>query len=256
MPPFRLATWNVNGVRARWDDLNRWVAAVQPDVFCLQELKATPHQIPEPLTGLPAYHNHWHGGPGGYSGVSLHIRRSGSDAPRFFVPDFDVEHRIIAAELGSPAVVIASIYVHNGQKALEPKLEFLDNLRRWTASLHAEGKRLILAGDLNVTLTDRDLHPKHHKRGGVGQSKRERAFLQAVLGTGLTDSLRRFEPEADDLFTWFPPWREEKQKNRGWRIDYVLVSSPLAETMSSYEIQKDSGTSDHVPYVVNFSGIQ
>jgi len=85
----KVATWNVNGIRARFEDVTAWSEAEAPDVFCLQEIKAAPSQVPEPLTGLPRYHNHWHGGAGGYSGVSLHLRRDTVGAGTIEVPDFE-----------------------------------------------------------------------------------------------------------------------------------------------------------------------
>lgn len=248
----KIATWNVNGIRARFEDVTAWSDAEQPDVFCLQELKAAPSQVPEPLTGLPRYHNHWHGGAGGYSGVSLHLRRDTVGAGSIDIPDFDEEHRIATARLAS-GLVVASVYVHNGGKGgLEPKLRFLGALKTWVADRHAAGEQVLVCGDLNVTRSDADLHPSHHKQGGLGQSKKERAALEALLSEGVVDALRQFTDD-DSLFTWFPPWRDEKAKNHGWRIDYVLASESLAPRLSGYAIQKDVGTSDHVPFVVELA---
>ena len=101
----KIATWNVNGIRARFDDVSAWADRERPDVFCLQEIKATPSQVPEPLTGLPDYWSFWHGGPGGYSGVSVHVRRDHHPTrPAFVVPDFDMEYRVAAVELDGDSV--------------------------------------------------------------------------------------------------------------------------------------------------------
>lgn len=242
-----VATWNVNGIRARFADVTAWADRTLPHVFCLQEIKASPAQVPEPLTGLPMYVSHWHGAATGYSGVSVHVRRSAfAETPRFEIPPFDEENRIVAARIGD--LVVASVYVHNGQKALEPKLRFLDALADWVSERHAAGDRLLLCGDLNVTRGDIDLHARHRKKGAVGQSKAERERLERVIDQGLVDALRHFHPDDDTLFTWYPPWREEKQKNRGWRIDYVLASRSLS--LKRCEILRDEGTSDHVPFLV------
>src|SRR5690606_26949056 len=133
-----VATWNVNGIRARFGEVTAWSDRVAPDVFCLQEIKAAPSQIPEPLTGLPAYVSHWHGAATGYSGVSLHVKRGAfAETPRFEHPSFDEENRIAVVRLGD--LVVASVYVHNGGKALEPKLRFLEALAHWAGERQAAG---------------------------------------------------------------------------------------------------------------------
>lgn len=253
-----VVTWNVNGIRARWDEVTALVAERRPAVLCLQEIKASAAQIPEPLTGLPEFWNLWHGGPGGYSGVSVHVaRRLCPEPPELEVPDFDVETRIACARIpGGPAV--ASVYVPNGrprrkgEPAMATKMRFLAALAAW-----ADERRdapLIVAGDLNVALTERDLHPKHRAPGSVGQSDAEREALTRVIEAGLVDLIRARHPEADDLFTWWPPWREEKAKNRGWRIDFVLASEPLAARVERVEVLRDFGTSDHAPVLVELAG--
>ncbi|MGH7272222.1 MAG: exodeoxyribonuclease III, partial [Polyangiaceae bacterium] len=94
----KVATWNVNGIRARESQFLEWVGRERPDVVCLQELKATTDQLPETLTMLPDYHSYWHGGPKGYSGVSLHLRKDTCPArPEFTHPAFDMENRIVQA---------------------------------------------------------------------------------------------------------------------------------------------------------------
>ncbi len=245
----KIATWNVNGLRARFEDLKAWLATSRPDVVCLQEIKATRAQVPEPLTGLPDYQNVWHGGPGGYSGVSLHVRRAFWQRPLVTSsPPFDIEHRIVEAELDD--WVFASVYVPNGNKDYEAKERFLRALVAHAAELGEAGKKVVLAGDLNVTRGPMDLHPRQRNASAIGQTEPERALLDALLDTGLTDTLRLLHPNDDTLFTWWPPWRQEKQNNRGWRIDYTLVSNELATTVTAARVLKDTGTSDHAPYEV------
>lgn len=250
----KIATWNVNGLRARHAQLVEWVAREQPDVLCLQEIKATPEQIPDPLTTLTDYWNYWHGGPKGYSGVSLHVRRSlAPEPPTFGHPSFDTEYRIV--ETLAAGVRFASIYVPNGGKDFDAKLQFLRALADWTAERHAAGERLLIAGDLNVALTEADLHPSQVKVGTIGQRPDERALLSEAISRDLVDVLRDRYPTTTDLFTWWAPWRNLREKNVGWRIDFVLASTALARTVTSCVVRKEVLGSDHAPIVVELSDV-
>ncbi|HBL29366.1 MAG TPA: exodeoxyribonuclease III, partial [Acidobacteria bacterium] len=158
-----IATWNVNGLRARRERFLAWLAEDHPSVVCLQEVKAAPAQLSDDLLTLEGYWCFWHGA-GGYSGVGLHLRRADfPEEPVFFHPGFDHETRIVAAALGD--LVVASAYVPNGGKDFAAKLTFLEQLRDWVGEVHAQGRRLLLCGDLNVTRTDQDVHPKERKTG-------------------------------------------------------------------------------------------
>ncbi len=248
----KVATWNVNGLRARHAQLLEWVAGEKPDVLCLQEIKATHAQIPDPLTTLHEYWNYWHGGPKGYSGVSLHFRREAyRDAPSFTHPAFDQECRIVDARVGG--IRFASVYVPNGGKDFAAKMEFLRHFEQWTAARQAAGEASIICGDLNVALTDADLHPSQVKPGSVGQRKDERDLLGSAIDHGLVDLVRTTHAGSATLFTWWPPWRNLREKNVGWRIDFVLASETLAKTVKSCEVRKDVVGSDHAPVVVELA---
>ena len=249
----KVATWNVNGLRARHAQLVEWVGWEKPDVLCLQEIKATPEQVPEPLTTLHEYWSYWHGGPKGYSGVSLHFLRARfPEAPSFTHPSFDAEFRIVDALIGDTR--FASVYVPNGGKDFEGKIAFLRALERWTAEREAAGERLIVCGDLNVALTDADLHPSQIKAGVIGQRPEERDLLNRAIEHGLVDVLRATNPDAADVFTWWPPWRNLRDKNVGWRIDFVLASLRFGDRGRSCVVRKDVIGSDHAPVVVELEG--
>ncbi len=245
----KIATWNVNGLRARHAQLLEWVAWEKPDVLCLQEIKATHAQIPDPLTTLHEYWSYWHGGPKGYSGVSLHVRRETfPSSPTFAHPAFDNEYRVVDALVGN--VRYASMYVPNGGKDFGAKMHFLEQVERWTEERRAAGEQLVLCGDLNVALTKADLHESQVKPGSIGQRPDERALLRKAIDNGLVDILRSTYAERDDVFTWWPPWRNLREKNVGWRIDFVLAAEALAKTVRSCEVRKDVIGSDHAPVVV------
>src|SRR5512138_1854867 len=150
----KIATWNVNGIRARQAQVQEWVLREQPDVLCLQEIKATPDQIPAALCEMEGYWCYWHGAKG-YSGVALHVRKgSFSERPVFSHPAFDFESRVVFVQLGR--LVVASVYVPNGGKDFPAKLRFLEALDEYARAAHDEGRWIVICGDLNIARTERD----------------------------------------------------------------------------------------------------
>ena len=243
----KIATWNVNGIRARERQLLEWIERDRPDVLCLQEIKAPPDKIPLLLGDLEGYWCYWHG-ERAYSGVGLHLRKDAfAEKPAFTHPAFDHENRIVTARAGDMA--IASIYVPNGGKDFPAKIRFLEALELFAAEQHAAGTRLVLCGDLNVARAERDVHPKE-RRPVIGQLPEERALFERILCRGLVDVGRALDPDNEELFTWWAPWRNMRQRNIGWRLDYVLASEPIAERARRSAVLADVGTSDHAPVVV------
>ena len=243
----KIATWNVNGIRARAAQLCEWIARDQPDVLCLQELKAETAQIPEACK-LDQYYIYWHC-MRAYSGVSLHVRKSLFDAePVFSHPDFDMESRIVAATIGN--LVLASVYVPNGGKDYAAKIDFMKRLAAWTKEVTDSGRQLVLCGDMNITRTEVDVHPAERKPNMIGQRPEERELFSTLLGQHLVDVHRRIDPDNDRLFTWWAPWRKMRERNIGWRLDYVLASPSIAEKAASCVVQRETGTSDHGPVIL------
>jgi exodeoxyribonuclease-3 len=249
----KVATWNVNGVRAREADVLAWIERERPDVLCLQELKATLDQIPPTLCALTDYWCHWHGNKG-YSGVGLLVHKQRApEQPEIVHPAFDHESRIVTARLGD--LTLASIYVPNGGKDYEAKLRFLEAMQAYAAAFAARGAPLLLCGDFNVARTGRDVHPKERKPNLVGQRPEERALIEGILSHGLVDVGRALDPDNDQLFTWWAPWRNLRQRNIGWRLDYMFASAALAATAVSCVSHREVGTSDHAPVVATFATV-
>jgi exodeoxyribonuclease-3 len=243
----KIATWNVNGIRAREAQFVEWVRRDLPDVVCLQEIKATPEQLGETLTLLPEYWSYWHGGPKGYSGVSLHVRKAAFlGKPEVSHPSFDVECRAVQAKIAGD-LVVASIYVPNGGKDYGAKLQFLEAMSAYVGGALAAGGRLVLCGDMNVARSDKDVTVRDRNPTAIGQRQDERAIFERVLASGLVDVGRALDPDSETMFTWWPPWRNLRQQNRGWRIDYVLASANLRPT--ECKVLAEVGTSDHAPVV-------
>ena len=246
----KIATWNVNGIRARQAELQHFIDHEQPDVLCLQEIKASLEQLPVWVSDLEGYWCYWHGDKG-YSGVGLHVRKTiCPDRPVFQHPDFDYEHRIATVTL--PRATVASIYVPNGGKDFAAKMRFLEAMDAYAAGFQATNRPLVLCGDMNVARTDMDLHPKERKPGIIGQRADERALIERILSHDLVDVQRTLHPDNAELFTWWAPWRNLKARNIRWRLDYLFASRSLAERASSCVVQREFGTSDHGPVIAVF----
>ncbi len=247
----KIATWNVNGIRARSAQVIEWIIRDAPDVVCLQETKARPEQLPPLLYEPEDYWCRWHG-HGGYSGVAIFVsKRVAPEPPAFAHPAFDFESRIITVDIGP--VRVASVYVPNGGKDFPAKMEFLEALGHWAGEAEAERRRLVVCGDLNVAHTDKDLHPKERKPGAIGQRPDERAAFDRLLGRGLIDVGRHLAPDDEMMFSWWAPWRNMRQRNIGWRIDYVLAAKDLAANATACSVLADIGTSDHAPVMATFA---
>ncbi|HEX7707550.1 MAG TPA: exodeoxyribonuclease III [Thermoanaerobaculia bacterium] len=246
----KIATWNVNGIRARHEQFAAWAASEKPDVICLQELKAKVEQIPQTCL-IEGYTCYWHGA-GAYSGVGLHIRKEFAADVTHTHPDFDFETRIVQAQIED--TVFTSVYVPNGGKDFDAKIAFIHSLIGYAADLRARGLGLVLCGDMNIARTEMDVHPKERKPRAIGQLPQERELFEQLLEEGgLVDVGRKLYPEKDDYFSWWAPWRNMRDRNIGWRLDYVLASESIASRAVACPSYREVGTSDHAPVVATFT---
>lgn len=253
--PLLVVTWNVNGVRAREAQLLAWLGEARPAVLCLQETKATPAQLSPALCALPGYACYWHAAPKGYSGVALHLRQDVFDGPPAFDhPDHDVESRLVTATARWPGaarpITFASLYMPNGGKDYGAKITFMRAMIAWVREVRARGDELVLCGDMNVARGPIDVHPKLRDPRVIGQSDEERGLFGEMLAAGLVDVQRERAPADDTLFTWWPYWRQHRERNIGWRLDYTLISPALSARVTGCEILRAVGTSDHAPVAV------
>jgi exodeoxyribonuclease-3 len=248
----KVATWNVNGLRAREAQLLAWLDVERPDIVCLQEIKATREQVPPMLAEMAGYWCYWHCDRA-YSGVALLVRHGLCPGPpEVKPPGFDFETRIVCAQIAG--VDVASVYVPNGGKDLPAKFRFLDALEQFVEEHRARREPLVVCGDINIARLEIDVHPKERKPRAIGQLPEERAAFERLLARDLVDVGRALDPANEGLFTWWAPWRNLRQRNIGWRLDYVLASAPLGQRASSCEVRAQVGTSDHAPVVAIFDG--
>ena len=248
----KISTWNVNGIRARELEVWDWLERERPQILCLQEIKASPGDVPKRLAQRDSHWSYWHGHKG-YSGVGLALEKATFPTrPAFFHPEFDAENRIVCAAIED--LVVASVYVPNGNKDYPAKIRFLEGLEQWIIARQAEQRRVVICGDLNVARAERDVHPKLRNPAQIGQSPEERALFERILGRGLVDLLRDHHQDDDELFTWWAPWRNMRERNIGWRLDYVLCTPSVAERARACDALRQYGTSDHGPVTAIFDG--
>ena len=206
----KIATWNVNGIRARQAQVQEWLEREQPDVVCLQEIKASLDQLPVWLCEMEGYWCYWHGGEGLLGRRPARAQATlAPERPRFAHPAFDYENRIVDGAAAATSTV-ASVYVPNGGKDFPAKMQFLDGARAVRRrAAHRRPLPLVICGDLNVARTDMDVHPKERKPRAIGQLPgRARAARAHHRRTASSTSAARSIPTTIRLFTWWAPWRE------------------------------------------------
>jgi len=253
---FSIATWNVNSLRVRGEQLMQWLAAVQPDVVALQETKMQDPDFPHPEFTAAGYHSVF-SGQKTYNGVALLSRLPMTDFIRD-IPDFDdPPRRVLAATIGRYRVI--NLYVPNGQapgsEKFAYKLKWLEALRHWLAKEAAAHPGLIVLGDFNVAPEDRDVHDPAAWVGCVHVSPEERAALKAITEIGLIDAFRHFE-QPEKSFSWWDYRQGAFRRNNGLRIDLILVHRQLLPALRGCRIdvepRRAERASDHTPVVATF----
>jgi len=253
----KVATWNVNSVRARHDRLVAWLAANQPDVLCLQEIKIETELFPRESIEAQGYRLAlW--GQRSYNGVAILSRGDLEDIEFGFGDGVDdPQARFVVATVSG--IRIASCYVPNGE-ALDSdkfvyKLAWYRRLRAWLERTSDPSRPLILCGDYNVAPHDIDVHDPAAWAGKVHCSQPERDALQNVVDWGLVDTFRQHHAEGG-LYSWWDYRGISFFKNRGLRIDHVLATRPLADRCTESWIDRDArkgqNASDHAPVMSTF----
>lgn len=257
----RLATWNVNSVKARLPRLLAWLATTAPDVCCLQETKCTDAAFPAAELAELGYASAHHG-DGRWNGVAI-VSRVGLDDVRRGLPagpgGAATEPRCIAASCAGLRVY--SVYVPNGRALDDPqypyKLAWLADLRELLAA-HGRGERVAVCGDFNVAPSDADVWDPALFVGSTHVSAAERAALGDLAALGLRDVVREAHPGPESVYTYWDYRAGAFHRRMGMRIDLVLASEPVAEGVRAAYVdrnaRKGKGPSDHAPVVVEIAG--
>lgn len=244
----KLISWNVNGLRAvmKKIDINTYVQETEADILCLQETKVQDGQVSLQLEG---YHGYWnYAVKKGYSGTAVFSKEKPLHV--FYglgIDDHDQEGRVITLEFEN--VFVVNCYTPNAKRGLER----IDYRLQWEADFKDYLKKLdrkkpvILCGDLNVAHREIDLKNPKANRKNAGFSDQEREAFSALLNTGFTDSFRYLYPDREGAYSWWSYRTNVREKNIGWRLDYVIVSDRLKPRISEAAICADIMGSDHCP---------
>ena len=249
----KFISWNVNGLRACMnkgfqDFFNREDA----DFFCLQETKLQAGQI---TMDIPGYHEYWnYAQKKGYSGTAIFAKNEPlSVSLGVGKEDLDTEGRMITLEY--PDFFLVTCYTPNAQRGLariDHRLNWDEAFRNRLKELDAI-KPVIVCGDLNVAHQEIDLKNPSSNRGNAGFSDEERGSFSTLLNAGFTDSFRHLHPDATGAYTWWSYMFNARANNAGWRIDYFLVSSRIADKITATPIYSDVMGSDHCPVGLEIS---
>lgn len=249
----RIISYNVNGIRAA---LNKgfltWLQAADPDIICLQEIKATPEQLP--LTDFEAagypFHYWYPAQKKGYSGVAI-LSKTKPDYVQYGtgIEHMDFEGRNLRADFGDISVM--SFYMPSGTNALRipHKFMYMADFANYISQLRKERPNLVLCGDYNICHEAIDIHDPKRNAKVSGFLPEERAWLDDFMKSGFIDTFRHFNKEPHH-YTWWSNFGNARANNKGWRIDYALVSDPLEKRITRAAILPEAKHSDHCPVLL------
>lgn len=248
-----IITYNLNGIRAAIrKGFLEWLSASSPDIVLLQELKAQENQIPVEEFEQLGYHHYWFPAEKkGYSGVGLLSKEVPDQIHKGIgIEKYDREGRIIRADYGD--ISVASIYHPSGtnDERLDFKFQWLKDFHNYINELKKERAFLLLSGDYNICHKSIDIHDPVRNAKVSGFLPEEREWLDGFINSGFVDSFRAFNSEAHN-YTWWSYRGRAREKNKGWRIDYHLVSENLKEKLNRAVILNEANHSDHCPVLVN-----
>jgi len=249
----KIISYNVNGIRAALKNgFLDWLVQANPDVICLQEIKATEDQIPKmeiELAGYP-YQYYFSAQKKGYSGVAILSKIQPKNVVYGTQIDYmDFEGRNLRLDFSDFSVM--SLYLPSGTNIdrLEHKFRYMDDFQLYINDLKKDVPNLVICGDYNICHREIDIHDPIRNAKVSGFLPEERAWLDAFINSGFIDSFRYFNQEPHQ-YSWWSYRANARTNNKGWRIDYNLVSKPMEKRLKRAVILPEAKHSDHCPIVV------
>lgn len=249
----RIISYNVNGIRAAiTKGFLNWIQQANPDVICLQEIKATPDQIPlidVELSGFP-YHYWFPAQKKGYSGVAILCKTKPNNVVfGTGIDHMDFEGRNLRVDFDDFSVM--SLYLPSGTNSdrLDHKFKYMDDFQHYVDELIKEVPNIIICGDYNICHEAIDIHDPIRNKTVSGFLPEERAWLDKFMKRGFIDTFRVFNKEPNN-YSWWSYRANARANNKGWRIDYCLASDPLKDRVSRAVILPEAKHSDHCPVLV------
>ena len=255
----KIISYNVNGIRAAVKKgFIEWLAAANPDVICLQEIKASPDQLDLSLFENIGYkYNYWYPAQKkGYSGVAILSKHEPLNVQYGTGIDYmDFEGRNIRADFDGFSVM--SLYLPSGTNInrLEHKLQYMSDFQSYVSSLRDIIPNLIICGDYNICHAAIDIHDPVRLKNTSGFLPVEREWIDGFMKTGFIDTFRYFNKETTDQYSWWSYRANARSNNKGWRIDYNLVSKPLEQKLKRAVILQDAMHSDHCPVLLELESV-
>ena len=254
-----IISYNVNGIRAALKkDFIGWLQAAAPDVLCLQETKALKEQVETGLFEEAGYQHYWFSAQKkGYSGVAILTKKT----PKNIVYGTGIEHidfegRVLRVDFEDCSVM--SLYLPSGTNTdrLDYKFRFMDDFQAYINTLKQSVPKLVVCGDYNICHEAIDIHDPVRNKNVSGFLPEERSWLDRFLEAGFIDSFRHLNPEPHQ-YSWWSYRANARANNKGWRIDYALVSKPLEKAISRSYMLPEAYHSDHCPVGVelDFNGL-
>ncbi|MFZ4679195.1 MAG: exodeoxyribonuclease III [Flavobacterium sp.] len=249
----RIISYNVNGIRAAiTKGFLNWIQQANPDVICLQEIKATPDQIPlidVDLSGFP-YHYWFPAQKKGYSGVAILCKTKPNNVVfGTGIDHMDYEGRNLRVDFDDFSVM--SLYLPSGTNIdrLDHKFKYMDDFQQYVDELIKEVPNIIICGDYNICHEAIDIHDPIRNKTVSGFLPEERAWLDKFIKRGFIDTFRVFNKEPNN-YSWWSYRANARANNKGWRIDYCLASEPLKNRLTRAVILPEAKHSDHCPVLV------
>ena len=252
----KIVSYNLNGIRSAISKgLADWLSRERPDVVCFQELKAEESKIDSALFQKLGYFTYWHPAvKKGYSGVGIICKRKPDKITiGCGIDKYDNEGRVMRADFGDTSIL--SIYHPSGSSGEERqsfKMKWLGDFLEYVNNLRKERKKLILCGDYNICHKAIDIHNPSANINTSGFLPEERSWFDGFVGQGYVDTFRHFNKNPDH-YSWWSFRANSRNNNKGWRIDYILVTENLENKLKSATIFPDAKHSDHCPVSLDIS---